>query len=85
VCEISARTGAGIDLLLRQVATLLAAQQEKLRIRIPIDRPDLIAALHRSGRVVEEVLEDGEDGYRVTAFVPPVVAGRIRKELGRPC
>jgi GTP-binding protein HflX len=85
VCEISARSGAGIDGLLRQIATLLAAQQEKLRIRIPIDRPDLIATLHRSGRVVEEVLEEGQEGYRVTAFVSPVVAGRIRKELGRPC
>ncbi len=85
VCEISALSGDGIELLLRQIATVLASQQEKLLVSIPVARADLIAALHRSGRVVEEVLEDGQENYRVTAFVPPVVAGRIRKELARSC
>ena len=45
---ISARTGAGIAALLRQISTLLAAQQERLHVLIPVDRGDLLAALHQS-------------------------------------
>ncbi len=84
-CEISAKTGDGIDVLLGQIATLLASQQEKVEVRIPIGRADLMAALHRGGRVVEEVLEGDQEKYRVTAFVSPAVAGRIRKELAGSC
>jgi GTP-binding protein HflX len=80
-CRISARTGVGIALLLRQIGTLLAAQQERLDIRVPIARGDLLAELHRAGRVTHELL-DGDD-FRVTAFVPAKVAGRIRKALTR--
>lgn len=80
-CDISALSGEGIDVLLGQIAAMLAMEQERLQVRIPVGRSDLIAVLHRSGRVVEEIFEDGADLYRVTALVPPVVAGRIRKEL----
>ncbi len=84
-CEISARSGEGVDVLLRQIGTLLAAQQEKLQIDVPLARSDLIAAMHRSGRVVEETLTANEDGYRIVAYVPAAVAGRIRKELAEAC
>jgi GTP-binding protein HflX len=76
---ISARTGFGIPGLVRQISTLLAAQQERLHVRIPIERGDLLAALHQAGRVAEQTLEDG--AFAVTAYVPPKVAGRIRKAL----
>jgi GTP-binding protein HflX len=78
-CRVSARTGDGIPQLLRQIGTMLAAQQERLDICVPVARGDLLAELHRAGRVTEELL-DG-DAFRVTAFVPPKVAGRIRKAL----
>ncbi len=83
VCEVSARDGGGIHRLVRQIGTLIAAQQEKIQVWIPMDRADLMAALHRSGRVVEEVLGDGETSFRVVAYVPAAVAGRIRKELAK--
>ena len=82
-CEVSARDGSGVDLLLRQVGMLISAQQEKLQVLIPMDRADLMAALHRSGRVVEEVLGEGETSFRVVAYVSSAVAGRIRKELAK--
>jgi GTP-binding protein HflX len=78
-CRVSARTGEGVPQLLRLIGTLLAAQQERLDIRVPVARGDLLAELHRAGRVTDESL-DG-DAFRVTAFVPPKVAGRIRKAL----
>jgi GTP-binding protein HflX len=78
-CRISARTGAGIPLLLRQIGTLLAAQQERLDVHIPVARGDILAALHRAGRVTAESF--GDEEVRVTAYVPAKIAGRIRKQL----
>ena len=78
-CVVSARTGWGLPLLLRQIGTLLAAQQERLQVRIPVGRGDLLAELHRAGRVAEQSLQDGV--FLVTAYVPEKVAGRIRKAL----
>ena len=69
----------GIDGLLRQISTLLAAQQERLHVFIPVDRGDLLAALHKNGRIAEQTLQDG--AFEVTAYVPPKLAGRIRKAL----
>ncbi len=78
-CTVSAQTGEGVPHLLRQVGTLLSAQQERLRVRIPAARSDLLAELHRAGRVTEQSLDDGE--YVVTAYVPPKIAGRVRRAL----
>ena len=78
-CSVSARTGAGLPQLVRQIGTLLAAQQERLQVMIPVDRGDLLAQLHQAGRIAEQSLHDG--AFRITAYVPPKVAGRIRKAL----
>ena len=81
-CAISARTGEGVPQLLRQIGTLLAAQNERLTIRIPAARSDLLAELYRAGRVAQQSLHDG--AFEVTAYVPAKVAGRIRKALEAP-
>jgi len=78
-CGVSALTGAGLDQLSRQIGTMLAAQQERLCVRIPVARGDLLAVLHRSGRVARQSLD--EDEFVVTAYVPHKVAGRVRREL----
>jgi GTP-binding protein HflX len=78
-CAISARTGSGVAALVRQISTLLAAQQERLHVLIPVERGDLLAALRKNGRIAEQTLQDG--AFEVTAYVPPKVAGRIRKAL----
>ena len=80
-CSVSARSGAGLSQLVRQIGTLLAAQQERLQVLIPVERGDLLAQIHQAGRVAEESLHDG--AFRVTAYVPPKVAGRIRKALAQ--
>jgi hypothetical protein len=48
-------------------------------VRIPVSRSDLLAELHRSGRVAEQALDDG--AFDVTAYVSAKVAGRIRRAL----
>ena len=80
-CTVSALTGAGIVELLREISTLVMAQQECLHVRIPAARSDLLAELHRAGRVAEQSLDDG--AFDVTAYVPAKVAGRIRKALAQ--
>ena len=81
-CILSARTGEGVPQLLEQIGTLLAAQQERLHVHIPAHRAELLAVIHRAGRVTEQFLRDGR--FEVTAYVPAKVAGRIRKALERP-
>src|SRR5262249_43750855 len=78
-CHVSARTGANIPQLVRQIGTLLASQQERLEISVPIARGDVLAELHRAGRIADQTL-DG-DAFRVVAYVPPQIAGRVRKSL----
>ena len=78
-CAVSARTGEGLPQLLRQIATLLAAQQERLDIQVPVARGDLLALIHQGGRVTTQALEDG--AFHVTAYVSPKLAGRVRKAL----
>ncbi|MFN8644751.1 MAG: GTPase HflX [Candidatus Binatia bacterium] len=78
-CAVSARSGEGLPQLLRQIGTLLAAQQERLDVRIPVGRGDLLALLHQTGRIATQALDDG--AFQVTAYVPPKVAGRVRKAL----
>ncbi len=48
---ISARLGRGLDSLLEAIDRRLAAGQRLYRLLIPQNRPDLVAALHREGRV----------------------------------
>ena len=44
---------------------------------VPAGRGDVIAALHRGGRVLAERSE--RDGVRVSALVPAKLAGQLRK------
>jgi GTPase len=78
-CTVSALTGAGTPELLHLVGGLLEQHQERLHVRIPASRSDLLAELHRAGRVAQQLLDDG--AFAVTAYVPAKIAGRIRKAL----
>ncbi|MEX2424033.1 MAG: GTPase HflX [Acidimicrobiia bacterium] len=55
---ISARTGEGIEDLLRMVSERLAEGTVVLRLQIPYSRSDLIASAHRLGEVLAEKHED---------------------------
>jgi GTP-binding protein HflX len=78
-CAVSARTGEGVDKLLAVVDQALQAGRERLQIRLPAGRGDLVARLHQAGTVLREEYHDGD--VEVTALVPPKVAGQVRKEL----
>ncbi len=65
---ISAVTGEGTDPLLAAFADLLERQTRVLRLAIPYDRGDVVAAAHRVGEVIVEKHDD--DGTVIEVRVP---------------
>jgi len=55
----SAVTGAGLDELLVAMGTRLRRADRVVRLRVPFERGDILAAVHREGEVVEEVHGEG--------------------------
>ena len=78
-CVISARTGEGIEALVKSIDAALQFSRERLEISIPVRRGDLIARLHRAGTVLHEEYDNGQ--VAVTALVPAKLAGQVRKAL----
>jgi GTPase len=74
VC-VSARTGEGIDVLLRVVGDRLRMSDRIVELAIPWARGDVLAAVHREGEVVEQ--EDGDDGARVHVVLDEAGRGRF--------
>lgn len=78
-CAISARTGDGVEELVEAIGQQLTAQQERLHVRIPAGRGDLLARLHRDGTVLHEKYVDGD--VEITALVSHKLAGQVRKSV----
>ncbi len=71
---VSARTGAGLDALVRAVGDRLRAADTVVDLVVPFERGDVLAAVHREGEVVAE--EHGEGGTAVRVVLDE--AGRAR-------
>ncbi|WP_334141513.1 GTPase HflX [Rhabdothermincola sp.] len=71
---ISARTGEGIDALLRAIGDRLRALTTIHELVVPYDRGDVLASLHREGEVLVETA--GEGGVRVRARLDEASATR---------
>jgi GTP-binding protein HflX len=54
---LSATTGEGVDVLLRTIGDRLRALAPVVELRVPYDRGDVLAALHREGEVLSEAHE----------------------------
>ena len=74
---VSARTGAGIDDLLRELDRRLPRRDQEVVVTVPYDRGDLLSRAHAEGEVL--AVRHGQDGTELTARVPPGLAA----ELGR--
>ena len=75
-CLVSARRGDGIDRLLARIEAMLAAGLTRVEWAVPLDRGDILAAVHRCGQVLAQETCDGV--LLVTALVPPKLAGQLR-------
>jgi GTP-binding protein HflX len=74
---ISARTGEGIEPMLRALADRLRGLSTITELLVPFDRGDLLAELHREGEVLVETAT--EDGMRVRARLDDVSVSRLRE------
>lgn len=74
---VSAKTGEGLPDLLTALARLVRERLRPTRLRLPLDRGDLVAAAHERGRVIEEKYLD--DAVEITAELPDDLASRLRE------
>jgi GTPase len=72
---VSARTGAGIDDLLREIERLLPRHDREVMVTIPYDRGDLVSRAHQEGEVL--AVRHGQNGTELTARVPPGLAAEL--------
>ncbi len=56
---VSARTGEGIDELLRTMGDRLRSADRVVELLVPFERGDVLAAVHREGEVVDETHGEG--------------------------
>ncbi len=77
--HISAKNGTGLEELLALVERQLNRDQVRVELTIPYDRYDVMSAVRKSGRVLEETHE--ETGTRVVALLPQDDLWRIKKQL----
>ena len=57
---VSAVTGEGVAGLVELIAAQLRAMRPEVEFRVPFDRGDILAELHREGEVLEEIEHDGQ-------------------------
>ena len=73
--HLSAKTGAGLDALLKACTGVLADRVRRREFRIPQQRAELVSLLHREAKVLSTHYE-GND-ILVRAVVPQNLAGRL--------
>jgi GTP-binding protein HflX len=76
---VSAARGDGIESLLGRIETLLEAGLVRVEWEIPASRGDVLAAVRRGGRLLEERSADGR--LRITALIPAKLAGQLRESV----
>lgn len=74
---ISARTGEGVNTLVQALQDQLATWRLHSRFRVPLDQPELIAEVHRTGHVLEVRYE--ADAAVITAHVPAQLEEKLRQ------
>ncbi|MEX0952488.1 MAG: GTPase HflX [Nitriliruptoraceae bacterium] len=76
---VSALTGQGVDALVDRLATRLPVHRRRVTGHVPWDRQDLVAMVHREGRVVDESHTD--TGTRIVADVDEDTAAALADHL----
>jgi len=74
---ISARTGEGVDNLVRALQEALGAWRLRSHFRMPATESALVAEIHRVGHVLE--LRYEEDDALIVAHIPPDLAQKLER------
>jgi GTP-binding protein HflX len=77
--RVSALTGEGIDALVARIAQRVPSGRRRVVADLPYDRADLVALLHRTGRVLE--VEHTDAGTTVAAEIDADTAAALRGHL----
>ncbi len=72
---ISASTGEGIEHLLLTIGDRLRSTTDVVELRIPFDRGDILAEVHREGEVLTETV--GEAGMELTARLDEAASAKL--------
>jgi GTP-binding protein HflX len=72
---ISARTGYGVETLLKAIEAALPKPKIEIRVVIPFDRGDLVSAVHERGEIISE--EYLPEGTKLHAMVDGALARKI--------
>ena len=76
----SARTGFGIETLIKAIETSLPRPRIEVRATIPFNRGDLVSIIHERGEVLSETYSS--DGTIMHAMVDGSIAKRLEEFFG---
>ena len=79
IVEISAKTGQGIETLLKKIEESLSSTKKKVTLRLPYDKAGMVETLHREGVVTDTRYL--EDCIEVDAVLNPVLLGKMKEYL----
>jgi GTPase len=79
---ISARTGEGVDELLRVLGDRLRGSDRVVQLVVPWARGDVLAAIHREGEVVGQ--SDGEESATLQVVLDDVGRARFAEFVAAP-
>jgi len=65
---VSAYSGEGLEELSHTMSEVLSDRVRRMEVRLPLDRMDLAALLHREAKVLAE--EYDEEGVEIAALIP---------------
>jgi len=77
--SVSAKTGEGVETLLRTLSDRLRAGSSVVTLSVPYDRGDVLASVHREGEVVD--VDDGDTAWLVEARLSAASVGRLEEFL----
>jgi len=78
---VSALQKVALDALLEQIAQVLAASMEVIKVIIPYDKSELVELFHRRGRVEQE--EHRSDGTYIAGRIPRSLLGYFAQYTSR--
>ena len=76
---LSARTGAGLSTLVREITEELKSFAMEVELKIPYINAGMLSRLHDQGRILAEAYES--DGIRVSVVIPHSAVRALRKYL----
>ena len=79
IVEISAKTGQGIEELLKKIEDNLSSAKKKVTLLLPYDKAGMVEMLHREGTVADARYL--EDGIEVDAVISPGLYGKVKEYI----